>query len=462
MAGLLDFIKTPRSDNPNRKASLADRSQIYNLLDNIIGFNDDRVTPGEALGAGLRNDPMGLLGSMAQGINNDMRGLMFEGQAMQRPQDVLGYAAAPMAPGAAGLMKNTPNVTNAIRAYQGTPHNFSAERLVRMPDGSTQYVVGKPDILPDIPPGSELVQDYPLGRMRMDKMGTGEGAQAYGHGLYLAENEGIARHYRDALSGNRYGDKRVFKLDGKELPNPTRAQHLVGRRGGDTNANVDHVLGFLGKQLNEAQENMRNLPPLSLGDDLSDLDIDVMRALSEVDDLRADIAEVEGLRGRRMEVQQPGSMYEVNINANPEDFLDYDAPLSGQPAWQNIRNRWDETLGDPDIIQERLGVDPEKTKGGQYLYKLGAGVPGNDVGISNQLREAGIPGIRFRDAGSRGMDGAEGSRNYVMFDENLINIVRKYGIAGAATMLGISALDVEQAMAQGSPQRQGLLAQGAR
>jgi len=107
MAGLLDFIKTPRSDNPNRKASLADRSQIYNLLDNIIGFNDDRVTPGEALGAGLRSNPIGLLGSMAQGINNDMRGLMFEGQAMQRPQDVLGYAAAPMAPGAAsGRMAN--------------------------------------------------------------------------------------------------------------------------------------------------------------------------------------------------------------------------------------------------------------------------------------------------------------------------------------------------------------------
>ncbi len=41
-----------------------------------------------------------------------------------------------------------------------------------------------------------------------------------------------------------------------------------------------------------------------------------------------------------------------------------------------------------------------------------------------------------------------GSRNYVVFDENLINIVRKYGIAGAATMLGVSAFDVEQALAE--------------
>jgi hypothetical protein len=39
------------------------------------------------------------------------------------------------------------------------------------------------------------------------------------------------------------------------------------------------------------------------------------------------------------------------------------------------------------------------------------------------------------------------TRNFVVFDEKLISIVKKYGIAGAATMLGVSALDVEQALA---------------
>jgi len=33
-----------------------------------------------------------------------------------------------------------------------------------------------------------------------------------------------------------------------------------------------------------------------------------------------------------------------------------------------------------------------------------------------------------------------------VFDENLIEIVKKYGIAGAAAMLGVSAADVEDAM----------------
>jgi hypothetical protein len=47
---------------------------------------------------------------------------------------------------------------------------------------------------------------------------------------------------------------------------------------------------------------------------------------------------------------------------------------------------------------------------------------------TEQLRERGIPGIRYLDAGSRGA--GDGSRNYVVFDDSLIDIIRKYGIAG--------------------------------
>ena len=48
-------------------------------------------------------------------------------------------------------------------------------------------------------------------------------------------------------------------------------------------------------------------------------------------------------------------------------------------------------------------------------------------------------------------------RNFVVFDEKLINIVKRYGVAGAAAMLGVAAMDVEQAMAQGMQQPSGLL-----
>ena len=54
-------------------------------------------------------------------------------------------------------------------AYHGTPHTFSAE------------------------PGA------PLGRFRTSAIGTGEGAQAYGHGLYFSSKQAVAEFYKSKL-----------------------------------------------------------------------------------------------------------------------------------------------------------------------------------------------------------------------------------------------------------------------
>ena len=183
-------------------------------------------------------------------------------------------------------------------------------------------------------------------------------------------------------------------------------------------------------------------------------------------------------------------------------------PVSWRPDTQAQRDKWLELGGArwiKRILQEMLDrTVPDQTGAGYYrggsegdvsnlLSQMGYGNPQE---ASAALREAGIPGIRYLDAGSRGnvdvnelrgtvsmwktavnktpnddyawkmleeseaaLKQAEsgGSRNYVIFDENLINIVRKYGIAGAAAMLGMSQADVAQAMGQ---QPQGLLESG--
>lgn len=55
-----------------------------------------------------------------------------------------------------------PRIENPIRAYHGSPHDFD--------------------------------------KFDLSKIGTGEGAQAYGHGLYFAESEPVAKSYRDKLT----------------------------------------------------------------------------------------------------------------------------------------------------------------------------------------------------------------------------------------------------------------------
>lgn len=293
----------------------------------------------------------------------------------------------------AGLL--APAKPAGIRAYHGSPHSFD--------------------------------------KFSMDKIGTGEGAQAYGHGLYFAEAEDVAKKYRDDLAG--WGS--------------AGAGRTLEAVGGD----VDRAILETQQKLDRLLE--RNASGAFKG---AERNFNMQRQIQE--DKIAQLKAYKDTGGF-----SAGSMYEVNINANPDDFLDWDAPAPQQServrkALTSIAN------SDPEVMSNFREAMARGDSGSIYeaiLQDKTGTVVGNQAGAAKRLREAGIPGIKYKDAGSRGTDAA--TRNFVVFDENLINIVKKYGIAGAATMLGVSAMDVEQAMAQGyqpsSQQPQGLLAQGA-
>ena len=76
---------------------------------------------------------------------------------------------------------------------------------------------------------------------------------------------------------------------------------------------------------------------------------------------------------------------------------------------------------DPNRLQYEPGI------AGNLVYGRMKTAIGADV-ASNELKANGIHGIRYLDAGSRAA--GDGSRNYVVFDDSLIDIIRKYGIAG--------------------------------
>ena len=112
------------------------------------------------------------------------------------------------------------------------------------------------------------------------------------------------------------------------------------------------------------------------------------------------------------------------LNANPDDFLDWDKPLSEQAP--RVRAALEEmrVTGETDM---------------QTKARLQDGV--------DQMRALGIPGIRYLDAGSRGA--GEGTRNYVVFDDKLIEILRRYGLlpplaAGGAGLLSGGEAEANQ------------------
>ena len=300
-------------------------------------------------------------------------------------------------------------------------------------------------------------------RFSMSKIGTGEGAQAYGHGLYFAEAEPVAKGYRDQISKG----------------NTSAARRALEAADGD----VDRAIQDVESKLRRLDERA------ALGDFGGD-----ERRFAAQRQIQSD--KIQQLKAFKETGEfNAGRMYEVNIKANPEDFLDWDKPLSEQPSILRRLGLSDRTEGEINAEAVRLMEegnakagrpggwmeDPEISaridalndeinnlapsvsgesfyrSGGQggaadLMSQLGSGSPQMR---SQELLEAGIPGIKYFDAMSRGA--GEGSRNYVVFDESLIDIVRKYGIAGAALMLGMSQADLAQAMQAQQQQPQGLL-----
>jgi len=101
------------------------------------------------------------------------------------------------------------------------------------------------------------------------------------------------------------------------------------------------------------------------------------------------------------------------------DFLDWDKPLSQQS--EKVRG-----------ALAQYGIDRPDWTGGQ-IYKSSKLVPedfADKKQAAQRLKEAGIAGVRYLDQGSRAS--GEGSRNLAIFDDKLIEILRKYGLLGMA------------------------------
>jgi hypothetical protein len=239
-----------------------------------------------------------------------------------------------------------------IRAYHGSPHDFD--------------------------------------RFDLSKIGTGEGAQVYGHGLYFAENPQTAQAYRDKLSG------RQITLPSVDSPNFQQSMR---------EAIANNAVQVAGRDVELAKKNLTE--SINRYPSGSNARHDYEAALDMLHENPAKYA---------------GRMYEVNINADPAHFLDWDKPLSQQhPQTQ-------------DAVKQAMGPNWDQFKSAKAgdAVKQGFIAPGEET-TAAKLSGAGVPGIKYLDQGSRGA--GEGSRNYVVFDDKLVDILKKYGIAGVTTPL---------------------------
>lgn len=242
---------------------------------------------------------------------------------------------------------------------------------------------------------------YDFDKFDASKIGTGEGAQAYGHGLYFAGSEGVARSYRDSLSPRWVdaGGSRKVKVP----------SWITDRLLGDPAALRD----------------MRN-QLLARGNSAADV--------AGVD--RGEIDVIDAILGGRGVSRVGGRVYEVEIGHPESALLDWDAPMSQQP--RSVQRAFGDMAMDMPGDGRRVYQDIATRRGEEFDDDM-TGTLAN-ISASRELLDEGIPGIRYLDAGSR--RAGEGTRNYVIFPgaEDQIRILRKYGLLAplpaAAAMSG--------------------------
>ena len=219
------------------------------------------------------------------------------------------------------------------------------------------------------------------------KIGTGEGAQAYGHGLYVAENPKVAADYMKIEPAGAVASPRRT-LFGSEVETGTpeyKVAQLVDEMGlskarkfildWSKNPNPDQV-EFVGKASDVIQKLTKKGDAKNLG---------------------------------------TGSMYKIDLpDEHIEKMLDWDKPLSQQP--KNVQDAL--AKHNPDMYNPK-SEDYDPAERGQWTYMRLAGQT-TQKNASDKLADLGIPGIKYLDEQSRGA--GEGTRNFVIFDPNIAKI----------------------------------------
>lgn len=280
------------------------------------------------------------------------------------------------------------------------------------------------------------------------KIGTGEGAQAYGHGLYFAESPGVAKGYQINLTSNS------ATLDGKPLPLlnmiEREAADYATQYGGQKQAievlnnkitqnsrfdDIDYLTKVRDKLASSKYEkNQGSFYTVDIPDEMIGKMLDWDKPLSEqskavMDALQksgliADVEKVGSVAAEKVRqlAQQPKvaewakrdlmkDAEQLQISKSPKHVAGVLKRMQMDYGISPDSGPFSDVAGDFLSFVKGMQAVPNMDTGGGAISFLQA-MYGN-AGASQKLREAGIPGIRYLDQGSR--DSGKGTRNFVVF-----------------------------------------------
>lgn len=253
---------------------------------------------------------------------------------------------------------------------------------------------------------------YRFDKFSLEHMGKGEGAQAYGWGLYFAGAKDVAEYYRRNLSAKEAEVIFTGKSGMKQTLGPNGREGVAARFIITNEGNIDAAL----LELQKGAESFPNDQTFTQA--------------------------YEWLKRNRDKLEyrpkDTGQLYEADI---PEDntMLLWDKPLSEQP--EAVKKAVGNLLGKVEVKDDSVergkkiilvngefqGYAPEGSldaMDGSRIYALLGRVLGGTEVASKTLNHEGISGIKYLDGSSRSE--GEGSYNYVVFDDNAVKILKTF------------------------------------
>lgn len=332
---------------------------------------------------------------------------------------------------------------------------FNADQVKLVGNTYDRAGAGRPGLTLNQPAyhGSPHVFD----RFSLDKIGTGEGAQAFGWGLYFAGRKEIAEYYRDTLTGRTARGNQIIQYDGK----------MLVRADGNALIVQDDWRPDLEALVAEAVENGHTLKQEIAAQRQRVKDAGLLRRMMGGPYSETLLTFLERKDAKLVDMPK-GRLFEVEI---PDDgaYLMWDKQLKDQPpavreAVEKVISRRGKPLDemthaelgdllasmDPngtwtlddqiaefgkivmtreEMLREardefkadeyRFGIAGSEATG-QSVYRQMAANLGSAEAASKALRDAGIPGIKYLDGSSRRK--GDGTHNYVLFDDSLVEI----------------------------------------
>lgn len=235
-------------------------------------------------------------------------------------------------------------------------------------------------------------------RFDLGAIGTGEGAQAHGWGLYFAANKKTAERYKEKLTRNRH----IVEVDGKTYAYNAYGKQWYETQTGETYFDVgfERALEIIdkGEQKDVAINKLNNY----LAANKNKLSSNNIHEIEET---------IKALENHSFKAKSNGALFEVDI---PEDdvLLNEDATIKQQPP--KVRQIIEKEL-------ERIGSSA--SYGRQFYNEIvfefsRQGAENPQRAASEHLNSLGIKGITY--------NGVRDGRCFVVFDDKAISIINRY------------------------------------